>query len=973
MQSTNGSDRDLALMASARREAEGLAQADRLGVLEPGGPDERAQAEAPDGYRLVRALRRGAQGDVYEGGQEATGRRVAIKFLRDRAKSGAERARLEREARLLARMNHPNLVQVLDCGETPTGRFFAVMEYIEGSPIDEYVRDLALSPLDTARLFIGVAEAVAAAHLRGVLHRDLKPAHVLVDPAGRPHVLDFGLAKMVRGASELDSTETCTPGFFGTLAWASPEQIRGEPDDVDLRTDVYSLGVVLYQLLTGRLPHGTDAPFGVSAEAILKAAPPAPRSIRRAIPRDLETVVLKCLNKERERRYGSAGELASDLRRAVAGQPIDARRDSTLYLIRSVARRHKVPAAVGALLLAVGLASGAMMGLLFARSQERLQGARQENQELRDELARLRANLVRPPNWTYAFLSAEAIKKLAPEEGWALVQGAWAEMTEDHPKQQLLKMASIAQPPYYLRVLNLGASDPSPAVQRWSFLYLKDVAFQDFAEDFAAYKAWYERYSDKPLPEVRRENLLRLVEEIRKAPPAEFEPKLELLGRSSVFRAQPELLAVAREAGLIDLLIKVLGEPGSTDAAREAATGALSQAPLDEPTLRERILPLLSDQQPGRVRTAAVPVLGAGRATFAVPPLLDALTLALAQPDASRIVDLFAVGQALGAIGDARAIPTMIAAIEADNTYDTIYGVGYFGLWKITGVEYQESHDGEWWRRWWENNKERFPVDVRNRQIPKLPARGARTGRPAPTGEPGARDLAGTPPVQQLFAGGDPRKFYYLIGPHDIDQTPERGWRLLLVLPGGDGSAEFLPFVTEIFAGALPQGYLLAQLVAPQWSKEQLEQVVWPTRGLPWAGAKFATEEFVQAVVTDIDARYSVDTRHIYTLGWSSGGPPVYAAALAPGSPITGAFVAMSIFKPEQLSDLKNASGKAFYILHSPTDFIPMSFPEAARDQLAGAGAKTTLAEYEGGHGWHGNVFANIRRGIEWLQEQVGR
>ena len=127
MQSTNGSDRDLALMASARREAEGLAQADRLGVPEAGDPEERAQAEAPDGYRLVRGLRRGAQGDVCEGVQEATGRRVAIKFLGDRAKSGAERARLEREARLLARMNHPNLVQVLDCGETPTGRFFAVI------------------------------------------------------------------------------------------------------------------------------------------------------------------------------------------------------------------------------------------------------------------------------------------------------------------------------------------------------------------------------------------------------------------------------------------------------------------------------------------------------------------------------------------------------------------------------------------------------------------------------------------------------------------------------------------------------------------------------------------------------------------------------------------------------------------------------------------------------------------------------
>jgi predicted esterase len=198
--------------------------------------------------------------------------------------------------------------------------------------------------------------------------------------------------------------------------------------------------------------------------------------------------------------------------------------------------------------------------------------------------------------------------------------------------------------------------------------------------------------------------------------------------------------------------------------------------------------------------------------------------------------------------------------------------------------------------------------------------------------------------------------------------APAGGYKLLIVLPGGDGSEEFRPFVSNMAKQALPPGYIVAQAVAPAWSKSE-DRVVWPTEKLKGTPApKFTTEQFVEEIIADVKAKHAIDAKFVYMLGWSSGGPPCYSMALKQGSPVTGAFVAMSVFKPETLPALDAAKGKAFYIYHSPQDFIRMNFPEAARDKLAAKGARTTLATYEGGHGWHGDVFADIRKGVQWLE-----
>lgn len=209
-------------------------------------------------------------------------------------------------------------------------------------------------------------------------------------------------------------------------------------------------------------------------------------------------------------------------------------------------------------------------------------------------------------------------------------------------------------------------------------------------------------------------------------------------------------------------------------------------------------------------------------------------------------------------------------------------------------------------------------------------------------------------------------QYILVVGPGKLE-APRAGYKLLIVLPGGDGSAEFLPFVKRIYKYALDDEYLVVQLIAPQWNKRQ--QIVWPTAHDDVPGKRVSVEKFLERAVDDLRARTRIDDRCIFTLSWSSGGPAAYAASLSDQTSVTGSFVAMSVFKPRQLPDLGRAKGKRYFILHSPQDSVcPYRMAVAARDELRAHGADVEFAEYAGGHGWRGNVFGNIRRGIEWLE-----
>lgn len=221
--------------------------------------------------------------------------------------------------------------------------------------------------------------------------------------------------------------------------------------------------------------------------------------------------------------------------------------------------------------------------------------------------------------------------------------------------------------------------------------------------------------------------------------------------------------------------------------------------------------------------------------------------------------------------------------------------------------------------------------------------------------------------IEPIAIDGDANRRYFLNESGGDD--PEDGRALLVVLPGGDGSADFQPFVSRIAERALPEGWLLAQAIAPVWRADD-DRVVWPTKRLPDDEMEFPTEDFLRAIVADVAERREVDPDRVFLLGWSSGGPACYAAAIEKDSPFRGAFVAMSVFKQDLLGSLRHARGRSFYVLHSPEDFISMDFPERAVKELGRARARVVLETYAGGHGWRGDVFGTIARGVKWLEEE---
>ena len=271
-------------------------------------------------YELLEELGRGGMGVVYRARQKSLGRIVAVKMLlrRDLA-TAADLARFRAEAEAAARLDHPNIVPLFEVGECGGHPFFS-MRLIQGTTLARRLAAGSLPPREAAKLLAIVAAAVDVAHARGVLHRDLKPSNILIDEAGVPHVSDFGLAKRI----EQDQTVTHTGAILGTPCYMSPEQAAGSRGDVGPASDVWSLGAILYQTLTGRPPFQASNPMDTLL-AVLESDPPLPRSIVAGVDRDLELIALKTLQKPADLRYASAAALAADLRAYLAGEPVMAR------------------------------------------------------------------------------------------------------------------------------------------------------------------------------------------------------------------------------------------------------------------------------------------------------------------------------------------------------------------------------------------------------------------------------------------------------------------------------------------------------------------------------------------------------------------------------------------------------------------------------------------------------------------------
>lgn len=301
-------------------------------------------------YSLNRLIGRGGMGSVYEAEQDAPHRTVALKLIETGGHSRRIQRRFEQEAEVLGRLQHPGIAQVYDAGtlETELGpRPFIAMELIEGLPITQDVRERNLELRDLLHLIIKIADAVQHAHHRGVIHRDLKPANILVDHSGQPKILDFGVARVTDADLRTTTLQTQQGQIVGTVAYMSPEQASGDPTAIDTRSDVYSIGVIAYELLTGQLPISVDRMMVHEAvRAIREDEPTQMATIVRGVPIDVRTIIGKALEKEKSRRYRSAAALADDLERWLRDEPISARPPSTIYQLGKFARRHK-PLVIG--------------------------------------------------------------------------------------------------------------------------------------------------------------------------------------------------------------------------------------------------------------------------------------------------------------------------------------------------------------------------------------------------------------------------------------------------------------------------------------------------------------------------------------------------------------------------------------------------------------------------------------------------
>jgi len=394
-------DKNLRAKVDALLEADGKAE----GYLEPPvdqtairsdpiEPTEKVRGRRIGKYQLLRVIASGGMGIVYEAMQDNSDRLVALKVLKAGFSSEPALKRFAHEARILGHLRHPGIAQIFeadvqtDIGELP----YFVMEYIpEAKTITEHARSADLSIRSELELFSTVCDIVHYGHQQGIIHRDLKPGNILVNLSGHPKIIDFGVARVTDADMTLATQQTSEGQLLGTLKYMSPEQCEGDPTKIDIRCDVYALGVVLFELLTGQLPYDFDTPSPYEIPRVIREQEPLKLSaINRALSGDIETIAFKALEKDRDRRYQSALELGRDIGRYLNNEPIEAKRDSSWYVLKKTFFRYKLAASVISSFVLLVMISALALGIMYRKADKQRIRAEQAQRNAENNAEALR-------------------------------------------------------------------------------------------------------------------------------------------------------------------------------------------------------------------------------------------------------------------------------------------------------------------------------------------------------------------------------------------------------------------------------------------------------------------------------------------------------------------------------------------------------------------------------------------------------
>jgi len=557
------------------------------------------------------------------------------------------------------------------------------------------------------------------------------------------------------------------------------------------------------------------------------------------------------------------------------------------------------------------------------------------------------------------------------DEGLKALQSSWRTLSSADLRNQILRAFAAARPdpfggnardrlhPALIDVLDLGARDPNAAVQSSALRLLKPIALVDFAEDYSGYQPWYDKQKGLDANEVLIASAEAFVSQAADKRGDDVRKLADFLDENgSLLNELGAARSAALNAGFGTILRTWLTSDDITMLAAMRLTGRIKLSELD---LRELVLPLAAPPNPLPLRAWAIATLGDADAAWALDDLLALLESSRSKPEELRGI-LSPMARALGRIGEARAIPALIAAMEAEGSAAGAQTVGAFGLSPLTGVRQGEGRDAKWWRGWWEKNRSRYGKETAQLRVavPKQPE----VTQPDAESKADA-DVADVPAVN-FAAEYDNQKRYTLIGLRkDEPSTP---YKVLVVLPGGDGQAGSRDFLRRVYKNSLSPEWVLVQVIAPRWDAAQADEVVWPTRLTPYAGAAFNTETLLEAVLADLKGRTKIDPQQVYLMAWSSGGPAAYTMMMGEQTPFKGALIAMSVMQRAKPSDWAKTKDRRFWLYQSPDDNVtPMKHAEDSAAMLKRNGARVELATYPGGHGWQGEVYPAIKSALDWL------